>query len=161
MKKLLILTAAIACIGLVRADVLYWMVGDQYADDAKARGDSEAASLYAVYDGTATKIDTVTGNDVAEWYGVSSFDTQLGTHAGNGYSYYVELWNGNQSEEVSYASALQNGYITTTGMSTPSPAGMAGGVGSGSQTYAVPEPTSGLLFVIGGMLLGLKRKRQV
>jgi hypothetical protein len=28
-------------------------------------------------------------------------------------------------------------------------------------TYAVPEPTSGLLFIIGGMLLGLKRKRQV
>jgi len=28
-------------------------------------------------------------------------------------------------------------------------------------TYNVPEPTSGLLFVIGGMLLGLKRKRQV
>jgi len=27
-------------------------------------------------------------------------------------------------------------------------------------TYAVPEPTSGLLFVLGGMLLGLKRRRQ-
>ena len=27
-------------------------------------------------------------------------------------------------------------------------------------TYAVPEPTSGLLFLVGGMLLGLKRRRQ-
>jgi hypothetical protein len=27
-------------------------------------------------------------------------------------------------------------------------------------TYSVPEPTSGLLFLVGGMLLGLKRRRQ-
>jgi hypothetical protein len=46
-------------------------------------------------------------------------------------------------------------YIFSSPMSVPP----AFAFGQGA-TYAVPEPTSGLLFVLGGMLLGLKRRRQ-
>lgn len=164
MKKLMMLAAVIASAGFIHADVLYWMVNDENADAAKARGEETAATLYAIVGSdysTKKALDSVTGNDVADYYGVSSFDTQLGSYSGSTYSYFVELWNGNQSSPVDYQSALNNGYISRNGMSTPSVEGMSGGLGSGSQTYNVPEPTSGLLFVIGGMLLGLKRKRQV
>lgn len=159
MKKLSLIASLIVGAGLAYGDVLYWMVGDDYVDGAKAQGDSTAATLYYVYNGgTAQVLDFVTGADVADYY-PGSFDTSLGSYAGEGYSYFVELWNGNRTSEMSYADAKSNGYILSPGMSTPTPSGQAG-FGGGSTTYNVPEPTSGLLFLIGGMLLGLKRRRQ-
>lgn len=161
MKKLIIIAVAIAAMGVVRADVLYWMVGDEYLNDAKAQGDNTAATLYAVYNGVqqSPALDSVTGNLVAEYAGVSGFDVDLGSSKGDGWSYFVELWNGRQTSPITYQSALANGYIITPGMSTPTAAGLAG-FGSGTTSYNVPEPTSGLLFLVGGMLLGLKRRRQ-
>ena len=161
MKKLSLIAALIVGAGLAYGDVLYWMVGDDYSSDAISQGSGTAATLYYVYNGTAHELDYVTGNDVADYY-PGSFDTSLGNYAGDGYSYYVELWNGYQTEEMSYADAKSNGYITSGGgMSfTPTPTSQANGFASGSTTYNVPEPTSGLLFLVGGMLLGLKRRRQ-
>ena len=50
-------------------------------------------------------------------------------------------------------------YLSSGAMSVPT--GINGATAFGGVAANVPEPTSGLLFVIGGMLLGLKRKRQV
>ena len=158
MKKLSLILALIIGAGLAYGDVLYWMVGDAYEQAAEAREDQWAAKLYYVYNDNATVLDTLTGNDVADYY-PGSFETSLGGYAGEGYSYFVELWNGNRTSEMSYADAKSNGYILSPGMSTPTPSGMAG-FGGGTTSYNVPEPTSGLLFLIGGMLLGLKRRRQ-
>ena len=159
MKKLSLILALIIGAGLAHGDVLYWMVGEDYVNDAKAQGDSTAATLYYVYNGgTAQVLDSVTGAAVADYY-PGSFDTALGDYAGDGYSYFVELWNGSRTQEMDYATAKSNGYILSPGMSTATPSGMAG-FGGGATPYNVPEPTSGLLFLIGGMLLGLKRRRQ-
>ena len=162
MKKLSLIAALIVGAGLAYGDVLYWMVGDDYAADAIAQGDNTAATLYYVTSGEAHELDHVTGNDVSDFY-PGSFDTALGTYAGSAYSYYVELWNGSRTSEMSYDVAKANGYITSGGgiSFTPSPTAQANGFGGGSTTYNVPEPTSGLLFLVGGMLLGLKRRRQV
>lgn len=158
MKKLSLIAVLIVGAGLAYGDVLYWMVGDKYVTDAEAQGSGTAATLYYVYQGSAHELEVVTGNDVADYY-PGSFDTSLGGYAGEGYSYFVELWNGSRTQEMDYATAKRNGYILSPGMSTPTPSGMAG-FGGGTTTYNVPEPTSGLLFLIGGMLLGLKRRRQ-
>ncbi len=160
MKKLSLISALIIGVGLAHGDVLYWMVGEDYVTDAIAQGDNVAAKLYYVYDGNATQLDYLTGTDVSDYYPASwATDLTIGTNAGNGYSYFVELWNGSRTEEMTYADAKTNGYILSPGMSTPTPAGMAG-FGGGKTSYNVPEPTSGLLFLVGGMLLGLKRRRQ-
>ena len=161
MRKFSLIAALIVGAGLAYGDVLYWMVGDDYAADAIAQGDSTAAKLYYVYGGNATVLETVTGNDVDDYY-PGSFNTSLGSYVGEGYSYYVELWNGSRTSEMTYDVAKVNGYITSGGgMSfTPSPTAQVNGFGSGTTPYNVPEPTSGLLFLIGGMLLGLKRRRQ-
>ena len=161
MKKVFIFTAFVAMATLLHADVLYWMVGDQYKSDAIARGDDVAAYLYVMEDGNTIKpaLASVTGTQIQD-FGTGGFETELGTYAGNSYSYYVELWNGLQSSPMDYQTAKSYGYIQGGGMNVQMAAG-SNGFGSGSQTYNVPEPTSGLLFVIGGMLLGLKRKRQV
>ena len=161
MKKLSLIAALIVGAGLAYGDVLYWMVGDDYVDGAKAQGSETAATLYYVYNGGAAQyLDSVTGNDVDDYY-PGSFDTALtvGTNAGDGYSYFVELWNHERTQTMDYATAKRNGYILSPGMSTPTPTSQAG-FGGGSTTYAVPEPTSGLLFLVGGVLLGLKRRRQ-
>ena len=161
MKKILILTAFAVSAMILHADVLYWMVGDQYESDAIAQGENIAAYLYVIENGNTIKpaVDSVTGNDIAQ-FGAGGFEYNLGTYVGSGYSYFVELWNGMQSTPMDYTTAKNNGYIQGGGINVQMPAG-SNGLGSGSQTYNVPEPTSGLLFIIGGMLLGLKRKRQV
>ena len=59
---------------------------------------------------------------------------------------------------MSYAQ-LAN-YIIGGGASQQSSAFAHVGFGGATTAYNVPEPSSGLLFLIGGMLLGLKRRRQ-
>ena len=48
---------------------------------------------------------------------------------------------------------------TTTGSSTHTYAGFSGG-GSGGGTDPLPEPTSGLLLLVGGAVLALRRKQK-
>ena len=118
-------------------------------------------------DGNNTyQLKTTTGksaSEVAEASGWSeNFGADLGTYIGSSYSYYVELYNGYRTTEQGYESLVSNGYIERPGSIAAPKAfnGNAFGQTPGT-SYNVPEPTSGLLFVIGGMLLGLKRKRQV
>ena len=163
MKKILFSLAFVAGVIAANADILYWMV-----DDAHAVGATEA-SLYAVYSGSDTSITSPTGpietQDAAAianaYNAYGQFETPLGSYAGSGWSYFIEVVNGAQtytSSAMDYATAKSMGYIQTSALS---PVSLANGSFGQAQTYNVPEPTSGLLFVIGGMLLGLKRKRQV
>ncbi len=158
MRKLLILAAAIAISYISSADVLYWMVGDDY-DSTKYEG----ASLYAVSGDTtyqlATKDNAAIASATSGFDDAAPFSTDLGSYT-TGWSYYVELINGAKTDPITYRDAVDNGYIAV-GSSMAAPKLLTNGAFGQAQTYNVPEPTSGLLFVIGGMLLGLKRKRQV
>ena len=158
MRKLSLIAAVILGASFAYGEVMYWMVGENYAEEAKTLGDGTAATLYYVYGGTAHELDYLSGSDVAEFY-PASVEKELGSYAGDGYSYFIELWNGSRTQEMDYATAKSNGYISGGGMITPTPASQMG-FGGGTTSYNVPEPTSGLLFLIGGMLLGLKRRRQ-
>ena len=164
MKKLVLFAAVLAAMMTVRADVLYWMVSDDYAKDAGSSGDSTFATLYATDDNGATKheLATATGSAVADAYAYSDYFTaNISSYSGSSYSYFIELVNGVKTTPESYNNLLNNGYISVGGISTPtSLAGGGFGQATGSATYNVPEPTSGLLFLVGGMLLGLKRRRQ-
>ena len=164
MRKIL-LTAlfGVAVVAVAHSEVMYWMVGDQYAETATS------ASLYAVNanvnNGVATALETKGQPAIANaWDAYGNFQTDLGSSAGDGWSYYVEVVNaGNTytSESMSYADAKNAGYIYSN-WALPSSASSIpnGGFGGANSTYNVPEPTSGLLFLVGGMLLGLKRRRQ-
>lgn len=154
MKK--ILAIMVVGIGLsLQADYLYWMV------------DTVSAAAYEPY--TAVRLtDGTTTIDEYEFSGASDliayqsgsggYFTAEGTF-GSSQSFFVELLNGStwtaQSEAKTYADLLAAGNIFKSGSIAPATANAAS-FGS----YAVPEPTSGLLFLVGGMLLGLKRRRQ-
>lgn len=164
MKKLILLAVVLSAVTFVRADVLYWMVSDEYAKDADPTSDAVFASLY-VKDGdtiVSPALATASAASVFENYDYSDyFATDISSYAGNSYSFFIELANGVKTNPETYQTLVNNGYITTGGIGTQNPlSNGAFGQAAGSATYNVPEPTSGLLFLIGGMLLGLKRRRQ-
>ena len=173
MKKMLSVGVFFAAVALVRADVIYWMVSDDVANGNVSGVESAASSTadpYAYLIATTTsggryEIASKSASEVsgaAEWgeYFTSTIDS---TYANDSYSFYVELYNGYRTTAESYNDLVGDGYIAKTG-SIQSPVSFAGGAfgqSAATGTYNVPEPTSGLLFIVGGMLLGLKRRRQV
>ena len=158
-KTLFTVLFAVATIGVAYSDVLYWMVGYEY------NGVADSASLYAVNGGEKNAIDTRTSTQIANaWDSYGNFEAQLGTSMGSGWTYFVEVVTGSSTKataEMTYQQLVDGGYIYSD-MSRPSSAASIpnGGFGGGATSYNVPEPTSGLLFLVGGMLLGLKRRRQ-
>lgn len=159
MKHLLIMLVAIAGIA-AHADYLYWMVSDypQSGTTITSEGTDfywTSAQLFA--DGTQVSGAELTYSAFQEYQDLGGYAY---ADIGDDYaskSFTIELFNGDQwlaRSAAANGSAL--GQFITRGMSMNPAAG-----GWTPTSYAVPEPTSGLLFVIGGMLLGLKRKRQV
>lgn len=164
MKKLILLAVVLSAVTFVRADVLYWMVSDEYAQKADSGSDAIYASLYVKNGDTIVTpaLATASAASVYENYDYGDyFATDISSYAGNSYSFFIELANGVKTNPESYQTLVNNGYIATGGIGTQNPlSNGAFGQATGSATYNVPEPTSGLLFLIGGMLLGLKRRRQ-
>ncbi len=163
-KMLLWLSATLAFGLALKADTLYWQVGEQsqqftYAQ-VYATQNSDGTGGSAV-SGAAAMADGVT---TADGLGttVSPLISDIGTSYDSSYYFYVELvnnashtsWSMNQNNPWSYTELVNSGYISTgSNMSTPY---VNGALDGGS----VPEPTSGMLLLIGGSLLALRRRRR-
>ena len=173
MKKSIIAGIAIAVSLFAQADVLYWMVSDAIAETATSGGTSEFAALYvrdssdpsSILSSNPYQLSVKTEDDVYNQYnniGIGFEFAGIQAYNNSALSFYVEILSGEhkgkQSEMMSYAQ-LAN-YIIGGGASQQSSAFDPVGFGGATTAYNVPEPTSGLLFLIGGMLLGLKRRRQ-
>lgn len=153
MKKIIFLLA-FASVLAVKADYIYWMVDSNPIsvndwDGTPVSSTWTAANLY--YNDTLIgTLDSTTwqGFYDTEAYAYSSFDS-----TGSG-TFMLELI-GEKYGKISGLEANLGQYIFSSPMSVlPATA-----FGQGA-TFVVPEPTSGLLFLVGGMLLGLKRRRQ-
>jgi hypothetical protein len=157
MKKIL-LTIVLLAVGAVHADYLFWMVGDnpQSGTDISGNPTSFAwTDAKLVWDGGSMDL---TADDAALH---KSLDSYAIADVGSEYSsqsFYIELWNGDKWLAKSPAALGSSLAQFISGSNSLNP---VAGTGWAPTSYSVPEPTSGLLFVIGGMLLGLKRKRQV
>ena len=161
--KKFIVGGMMACASAVSmADTLYWQVADQ----------SQPFSYAMVYktttpgsDGTAVAgalADGVTALESAQsGTKVSPITSDIGTD-NSGYYFYVELFNYaneslgsvNKNYPWSYNELVSSGYISPTGGSIATPIS-AGALDGG----AVPEPTSGMMLLIGASLLALRRRR--
>lgn len=156
MKKVLFTLAVLATIA-AQADYLYWMVDTpQSGTDISGNPTSfdwATAQLWA----DDAIVGTLTKSDAELYTLIDSYAISGDVSGWASKSFFIELYNSDsqwmaKSAAVSGSSLAQ--YITST-MSMNPPSGAWHGT-----SYAVPEPTSGLLFLVGGMLLGLKRRRQ-
>lgn len=169
MKKSLVVIATLVTAIAVHADVLYWMVSDAEAASSSASSSENFAVLKATYNGTTVDLDTRTSAQVFNAYDTYPNSDQFAYKLASpplsdpysNWSFFVELVaDGRKTESVSYQSLVDSGYLIR-GNSMSAPSTMLAGFGQSAGTsYAVPEPTSGLLFLVGGVLLGLKRRRQ-
>lgn len=165
MKKVLITLTVVAAAMMASADVLYWMVADDQVTGAQDDSSGNFAYLRVnnsndnmSYIATPDSRNAAAVLEAAEWG--DQFAANISGYANNSYYFYVELANGLRTDPVNYAN-IDASYLYSGGYSTPTASLPTGGFGQVSgTTYNVPEPTSGLLFLVGGMLLGLKRRRQ-
>ncbi len=149
-KMLAVVAAVLAMAGGVQADALYWMV-DTTASDAAYKGAFDTAGLYVVKDGGDEFLDGIVAGAVPTL-------SDLKGYGSSQYSFYVELYNTagdsvHKTQTVSYNSLLSSGYISTGGVLTPTV------LARGFNGASVPEPTSGVLLLVGGALLALRRRR--
>ena len=154
------LCAVLALVGAVSADTLYWQIDTSTAGDRGYSGDAAYAALYVTTvegkgdKSTATLLDGYYDLDEAK-----TFTTELGSYGDSKYSFFVELLNASGDSWTQYTSTYDNlvssGYVSTSPLSVPTQA-LTGGFNGA----AVPEPTSGVLLLIGGAMLALRRRRR-
>ena len=179
MKKLIIAAFAVAFASVTQAASVYWggavatVDGSGYLPEG-----TQAALLYsaAAFTGDATKLDSWAIGGVADNGGsVVGLYTMNATDAGNAafqatYSvdgsvdgYYAVLVLNDAGDMASYYTI--DSISGTTGSSSPTDrlvnSSWMGSeyLTSGGYTVAVPEPTSGLLMLVGLAGLALRRRR--
>ena len=176
MKKILFILA-VSLAFFAKADYIYWMVDSPTSgkdisgnttdfDWSKAvisvqdNGNIYANSSYSEGMG----VGTLTKGQAVEFGKADSYAwTSIGNpNAYTGKYLLIELFADDDSWMAGYSSAASSleQYIFSDNSMSPMPSAAFGMLSAGA-TYAVPEPTSGLLFIIGGVLLGLKRRREV
>ena len=146
---------------------LYWMIGDTspYAESAydtvrvAAEDSSGKISYLTLYGpgGDDLKTTTVSSDEINK---LKSDGQALYAKLISGTSFssfVIELLNDSnklvaQSATLSYTDALANYYITTANSMTL-PAMWA------ATSFAIPEPNSGLLMLVGMAVLGLRRRK--
>ncbi len=162
MKKILFILAIVVGT-VVHADYLYWMVNPNPSTIKNYVGGDLNLSVWdnaKLYVGGSPKeggtvVDTITKSEAGIY---SSLDAYAVADIGNNVntSFYVELYQASTCLAVSWVHDSLANYIFADNS-------MAANAGTGYTvtSFVVPEPTSGLLFLVGGMLLGLRRRRMV
>ena len=161
MFRIVALVAGLIGVSSANASALYWQVTEATGvnfDYAKLMVTGGDLSAPKVVDAVESQSGT-SGNNY-----VPLTSSELGAYGVDGYSFFVEMMNyGNDtpvktSERASYRDLLDSGYIAT-GL-TDATSAMASATPANFGTNPVPEPSSGLLLLMGGAMLALRRRRQ-
>ncbi len=180
MKKLMFALLATMCASIANAAYLYWQVSAGDVDSsitepwnaARLYEDGRLVTSTQYWNSYNNRLEGDNADAVSAPMG-TGYVFDIGSDNTAGHSYYVELWQFSdasdwsssghavaQSQSVS-GDALpgvynDTGTLTTTLLTAPTSmvAWHAGGY------RAVPEPTSGLMLLLGAAMLGLKRKNR-
>ena len=156
--KSLVTGALFLAVSSASAGTLYWQVSgaDQDFDEAWLVVESTSDSTQKVnLDGVDAQLDKRS---------TALTQTDISGYESDAYLFYVEMVNFSGGEETvttgykwSYSELVSSGYVAANPLEVTSAqaAGSTSNFGS-----AIPEPSSGLLLLIGGAMLALRRRRQ-
>ena len=178
MKKLLIMFAAILAAGIVQAAFVDWTINMGKADGANKTyyvfGGSKASDV----DAALAALTTESASSLSSWaLATGTLNAKAGKASGDGLdvgsetSLYMVVLDSTltaggtyKTASVDITSSLYTPPATTPGYNTVDSSAftgsgtiVAGGGGGGGG--GVPEPTSGLLILVGGALIALRRKQ--
>ena len=154
MKKLLILAAVIVAGVAANAASFNWQAANIYGADGKTKF-TGTATLHAIIDDVATAVNVanVSAGAIAKANTTFSDDRLLGT--GN-YDFYFVV----EDSGKAFTSAIKaNVSAQATATVTVNFGNMQSATQSASNWQVVPEPTSGLMLLLGVAGLALKRTR--
>ena len=171
MTQKFLATLAVAASAMVAsAGTLYWQVEGENAGDTfdsatlyvSQNSDGSSATALA----TASTANGALRTDADGTYS-DMMQTDISGYSGDNPAYYffVEMANYNgatdpkRGQVYTYQDLVDSGYVATSPFDSPSLIAGGQGLNMGA-TGAVPEPTSGLLLLIGGSLLALRRRRR-
>ena len=152
MKKLIIMAALVVAGVAANAASFNWAAANIYGSDGTTKWAGEV-NLYAVIDGVDTLVNTYTavGGVVAKANTTFSNDKLVG---GNDYDFYFTIVDSGKT----FTSTTKNVGALATQTATIQFGNMASQTQTAGNWAAVPEPTSGLLMLLGLAGLALKRK---
>ena len=160
MKKLLFTLAVVACAAVVQADsYLYWMLDETPSSSATGYNPKPTFGEYTVKvkngDNYLTFANPGMPDGLNETYAVQDF-TYYSAGADGAASFIIELYN-SEGAEAAYRATFGAGSLASYVRAEGDHAKILH-IAASSFT-AVPEPTSGMMLLVGAMLLGLKRKK--
>jgi len=183
MKKILTMFAIAGVAASLHADLLYWQVTSSDVEDISGASDYAYAKIYQTTDGGANKTELGTTYVFADGsesiakgtYGYDKLDVAEGVYSALGYVYpsspaaqfAIELFDssGNVLANSGWSTGDMSAYISKTefgsnwsAMTATSGFGTSGS-GASWTSGAVPEPTSGLMLLVGMAMLGLRRRK--
>ena len=169
MKKLLILAAVIVAGVAANAASFKWTGANIYGSDGTTKFTGTAA-IYA-YLTTETVADAVKVVDVNVISGTIKSDAEgtatgytynwADATGGKTYNFYMIVEDGDKTfnSAISDPSVIKQGAAAATSTTTVGFANMATATQNASNWQSVPEPTSGLLMLLGMAGLALRRRR--
>lgn len=153
MKKLLVLAAVIVAGIAANAASFKWSAANIYAADGTSKYAGDVV-LYATIDGVATEVSKFTTTAGAVSANTSTFSSDL-LVAGTTYDFFFTV----EDNGKIFTSTVKSASASDVGTTSIGFGNMASATQNASNWAAVPEPTSGLLMLLGVAGLALKRKR--
>ncbi len=155
-SRFLVAATALLLTSAVSAGTLYWQVDDADLGESE---DGWGAELW-VSKKDGSDIASLSGGLIDAPTGVQQAD--ITNYTGDQYLFYVELVNYTTGASTygykwGYGDLVSSGYVAFGATDFPT---VSANAAAHTNFGNVPEPSSGLLLLMGGAMLALRRRRQ-